>query len=56
MVGEEQRNKVGDDDRQSRAFILVKSGCMMDMIAGREGVEMKGKRGRNGVRLTERNV
>ncbi len=41
-----EENKVGDDDRQSRAFIFSKwkSGCMMEvMVVGTEGVRAKGE-------------
>lgn len=50
---------MGDDDRQSRAFIFSKwkSGCMMEvMVVGKEGVRAKRKVAEVGELVVERNA
>lgn len=53
-------NKVGDDDRQSRAFIFSKrkSGCMMEMmVVGFKRIfSKKGKGAEEGEEMAERNA
>lgn len=58
-MGAEERTKLGDDDRQSRAFIFFewKSGRMMVMmVVGMEGVRENGEGAEVGEEVAERNA